>query len=646
MRFSSILATFERRSALALAEAIIPGSANIPAADEATVAAVQDLVRHFDPRFAKAWELAQATLSAAAIRHTGRPFHRLSTTAQDALIRRWEDDAILSVPLGLVALVYKFVHFDLRPVYEKLGGKFNAVRDLESPRWLEQIRPGSDLADGEDLECEVVVVGTGAGGAVVGKELAERGFAVVFVEEGEHYRRDAFDGSSVSAHSRFFRFALALGNAAIPLFIGRMVGGGTAVNTGTCFRTPPWVLDRWCEDIGTDDFTPSAMERHFTRVEETLQVGPSERRVIGPIADAMARGCDKLGWSHGPVQRNAPGCDGSGFCDFGCRTDAKRGTNIAYIPPALERGAMLYTGLRADSVILERGRAVGIEAVAKDGRKVRVRAPTVVLAGGAIPTPLFLLKQGIANRSGEVGKNLTLHPSGAMVARFPESINGPAHTPQGYMCDQFARDGMLILTAQPDFNCAGIVFPFAGRRLMETLDHFDQLAGFGMIVPDANKGRVWRDVAGYTAISYNVAEQDLDRMHQAMLRTGEMCLAAGADKLYPVVAGTGILDGQRGLDNFRKTKLSPTKVVWTSYHPLGTSKMGKDPATSVVDLDHQTHDVPGLFIVDGSTVPGPLGVNPQISIMSMATRAAERIAERIESRASTPSRPADAVGAS
>jgi choline dehydrogenase-like flavoprotein len=637
MSLSSIVATFERRSALALAEAIIPGSATVPAADEATVAAVEEVVRNFDPRFTKAWELAQATLSAAAIRHGGRPFHMLSTTAQDALIRRWEDDPILSVPLGLVALVYKFVHFDLPQVYEKMGGKFNVVRELESPRWLEQIQPGNELPEGEDIECEVVVVGTGAGGAVVGKELADRGFAVVFVEEGEHYRRDAFDGSSVSAHRRFFRFALAVGNAAIPLFIGRMVGGGTAVNTGTCFRTPSWVLDRWCEEIGTDDFTPAAMERHFARVEGTLQVGPSETRVIGPIANAMARGCDKLGWSHGPVQRNAPGCDGSGFCDFGCRTDAKRGTNLAYIPPALEKGAMLFTGLRADSVLLERGRAVGIEAVAKNGRKVRVRAPTVILAGGAIPTPLFLLKQGIANRSGEVGKNLTLHPSGAMLARLPDSIGGPAHTPQGYMCDQFAREGMLILTAQPDYNVAGIVYPFAGRRLMETLDHFDQMAGFGMIVPDVSRGRVWRDVAGYTAISYNVAEQDVDRMHQAMIRTGEMCLAGGADKLYPVVLGTGVLEGQRGLDQFRKAKLTAKNIVWTSYHPLGTSKMGKDPATSVVDLDHQTHDVPGLFIVDGSTVPGPLGVNPQITIMGMATRAAERIAERIGTKSPAPS---------
>ncbi len=238
-------------------------------------------------------------------------------------------------------------------------------------------------------EAEVVVIGTGAGGAVVGRELAERGLAVVFVEEGEHYRRDAFDGSAIHAHQRFYRAAFAFGNAIIPLFVGRLVGGSTAINTGTSFRTPSWVLDRWCGEIGTDEFAPQTMARHFDRVESELQVRAAERRVIGPIADVMARGCEKLGWSHAPIRRNAPECDGSGFCDFGCRTDARRGTNLSYIPPALEKGAVLLTGLRADRVLMERGRAVGVEGVSAQGRKIRVRAPTVILAGGAIPPRSF-----------------------------------------------------------------------------------------------------------------------------------------------------------------------------------------------------------------------------------------------------------------
>jgi choline dehydrogenase-like flavoprotein len=558
--------------------------------------------------------------------------------ARDALLRRFEDSVILRKPLGLLQVAYKLAHFDTPPTYAALGGKLNVVNSLESPRWLQQVQRADAWTEG-DVECEAVVIGTGAGGAVVGRELAERGFAVAFVEEGEHYRRDAFDGSSVRAHARFYRAAFTVGNAIMPIFIGRLVGGSTAINTGTSFRTPPWILDRWCEDMGTDEFTTDAMNRHFERVEHELQVTPVERKVIGPIGDIMARGCDAMGWSHGPVNRNAPECDGSGFCDYGCRTDARRGTNISYIPPALQSGAVLFTGLRAERILLEGGRAVGVEGVTKSGRTLRVRAQTVVLAGGAIPTPLLLLKQGIANRSGQVGRNLSLHPSGALMALFDEKINGKAYAPQAYLCDEFKRDGEMILAASPDANGIGLIFPFAGRRLMEVADHLDHIGSFGLLMRDtAASGRVWRDVQGFPAISYNVHRDDVRRVHQAMIHAGEMSLAAGAKKLYPVVMGVPVLEGRRGLDAFRKAKLSAGDVLWTSYHPLGTSKMGKDPKTSVVWLDHQAHDVPGLYIVDASTVPGPLGVNPQITIMAMANRAAEKIAEQLGGQAIPESR--------
>ncbi len=629
MSLSARFHEFERRSALALAEAIVPGSRWVPAADEATIARADAVVRHMDDRLAGAWHAAQAALSAAAVAQTGRPFHALSAEAQDRLLRRWESDPLLRAPLGIVALVYKFVHFDHKPVYEGMGGKLHVVSSLEQPRWLEQIHRADAWQGGDEIEAEVVVVGTGAGGAVVGKELADRGFAVVFLEEGEHHRRDAFNGSSINAHQRFFRFAMSLGNAAIPIFIGRLVGGSTAINTGTCFRTPPWVLERWCEELSTDEFEPGKMAAWFEQVERTLQVAPAERRIIGPIADVMARGCDALGWAHGPAMRNAPDCDGSGFCDFGCPTDARRGTHLSYIPPALERGAVLLTGARADRVMLEQGRAVGVEAVSKTGRRLRVRAPTVVLAGGAIPTPLFLLGQGLANRSGQVGRNLSVHPSGGLLALYDDEIRGWAHAPQGYVSEQFLKDGILVLAAQPGFNTAGIVFPFSGRRLMETLDQFDHVAGFGVLVRDASaNGRVWRDVGGVPAISYNVGGEDLERMHRGLVHTGEMALAGGARKIFPVVLGMGPLEGRAGLETLRRTRLAAKDVAWTSYHPLGSCKMGRDPRTSVVGLDHQCHDVPGLYVVDGSTVPGPLGVNPQITIMGMATRAAAKIAER------------------
>jgi choline dehydrogenase-like flavoprotein len=624
------LTAAEYRAGLALAEAIIPGSATIPAADETTFERSQEAVRDFHPAAVRPWRMALRALDAAAIAYTGRPFHALSSRKQEELIVRWQTDPVLKSPLNLVGLIYKFAHFDRDDVYGQMGGKLNVVTSLEQPRWLEQVHRAEAWTEG-DLECDVVVVGTGAGGGVVGRELADRGYAVVFVEEGEHHRRDSFDGRAISAHRRFYRGALSVGNAPMPIFMGRLVGGSTAINGGTCFRTPSWVHESWCEELGTDVLSQSAMAPHFARVEQLLEVQPSPRETIGPIADFIARGCDALGWSHAPVPRNAPGCDGKGFCDLGCRTDARLGTNLSYIPAALGKGALLLTGARVESVLLEGGkRAAGVEAVTSSGKKLRVRARTVILAGGAVPTPLLLLKQGLANKSGQVGRNLSMHPSTGYAAVAEEPMHGPGHIPQGYGCEEFLRDGILMLCAQPDYNVMGVIFPLSGQRLMGALDQIEHMASFGLLVRDQTaNGRVWRDVGGLPAVTYNLGPEDVRRMHDAMVHASEIALAAGAHKLYPFVVGHPPLEGRRDLEAFRREKLGPSDFVWTSYHPLGTCRMGTDPKTSVIDTDHASHDVPGLFVVDGSAVRGPLGVNPQLTIMALATRAAGRIADRI-----------------
>jgi choline dehydrogenase-like flavoprotein len=617
------------RSQVSLAEAILPGSVHIPAADERTVASAEEVAGKIHPMLPGALRVALQALDAAALASTGKPFRGLSASEQDQQLERWEHDPILRAPLALVSLLYKLVHFDRIQPLQPGNGSGGLPLVLDQPRWLRQVHRADDWSGG-DIECDVVVVGTGAGGAVVGHELARLGHAVAFLEEGEHYRRDAFDGSTVRAHERFYRAAFSVGNVVMPIFVGRLVGGSTAVNGGTSFRTPPWILSQWCDEMGTDDFAPVAMDGYFDRVEAVLGVQPAGRAQIGPIADVMARGCEALGWSHFPVRRNAPDCDGSGFCDFGCGRDARRSTNIAFIPPALERGSVLLCGARVDRVLVDDGVARGVEAVSPTGRRVRVRASAVVLAGGAIPTPLLLQSQGLCRRSGQVGRNLSLHPSTGLSAVFDEDIEGHRFIPQGYGCDQFLKDGILILAAQATRNVAPVLFSSTGRRLMEALSQMDHIASFGLMIRDASaNGRVWREAMDFPAISYQIADEDVARMHRTMVHTMDMCLAAGARTIYPNILGVDPVRDARGFHAFRKRMPGAADFVWLSYHPLGTCKMGRDPKTSVIDLDHETHDVRSLFVVDASAVRGPIGVNPQLTIMAIAMRAADRIAARL-----------------
>jgi hypothetical protein len=635
----SVLSKREWRSALALAEAIAPGGGRVRRADERTIEALEALLTHTYPHLTKAWATAAVTLDNLAFVSTGHRFRKLDHARQQALLQKWSGDPLMKTVLQVFSAPIKMVHFDRQEVYEALGGKLNVVKNLEPARWLNSVidannypaRDSSGRAtDEEDVECDVVVVGTGAGGAVVGRELAERGHAVVFVEEGKLVRRDEFTGSSMKAHQEFYRASFSIGNSVIPLFIGRLVGGSTAVNGGTTFRTPSWVLDRWCEEMRSDAFTPEHMDPYFKRVEEILQVTPANKKFVGKIQEVFQEGCDAHGWSHFVIPRNAPGCEGTGFCDFGCRTDARRSTNISYIPPALEKGAMLFTKMKAERILIENGRAVGVEGAASEsGKKIRVRGRAVVFAGGAIPTPVFLQKQGICNSSGELGKNLTLHPSGGLCAQFDREIRGWDAIPQGYGCDEFLKEGILLTAAQPDFNYAAIVFPFVGDPLMEALNGLQHYANFGILIADQTKGRVLAERDGTTALLYNLTKKDVARYHHGVVKMGEIALAAGAKRLIPAYLGNHDYRSAKEWKRFAERTPPAGDLLLTSYHPLGTCKMGPDPKTSVVDLDHETHDVKGLFIVDASVVSGPLGVNPQLTIMAVATRAAARIHEKL-----------------
>ncbi len=618
---------------LALAEAILPGGKVLRGAGAHTVRAAEKLLEPLGPAGPRGLAATAALLDNAAILKTGRRFSKLAVNRREELIRAWERDKLLRWPLMALSYLFKSVHFDEPETFKALHCVYERGGPPEPARWLKQVTPAAELPEDETLECDVVVVGTGAGGAVVGKELAARGLAVLFLEEGELYRRDAFDGRALDAHRRFYRnggAVLSLGNTSMPILMGRMVGGSTAINTGTCFRTPDWILENWCELFGSDEFSPAHLEPHFEAVEAELGVATARAEYLGGAARMVARGCDELGWHHFAVKRNAPECDGQGMCNFGCPTDAKRSTNVSYVPSALGLGAQLVTGMRAERVILERGRAVGIEAKAsRGGKRLTVRARTVVLGCGAVPTPMLLLGQGIANSSGQVGRHLSLHPATALSALFDEPILGYNAIPQGYCCDEFHKEGILLLGASPMLGVASLLIPMSGQRLMNVMDQFDTVASFGVMVEDEARGRVRRGPAGQPLVTYSLSEVEVERLERGLLRIAEVFLSAGARKIYPLLPRLPELDRSDAVKRLREAHLRPIDFLLTSFHPLGTCRMGKDPKASVVGLDHQTHDVPDLYVVDGSTVPTAPAVNPQITIMAMAHRASGRIAEKL-----------------
>lgn len=616
-----------------LAATVLPAGQLLPGADGRTVASAERFLEALPSAMRAAFPQLLRALDARALlgfrrRFAALPFGR-RLEVLDALER---NEATRLLLRGLLTPL-KLAYFDDPAVYAKLGCRYLVERParLEHARWREQIADAATLPTGEQLECDVVIVGTGAGGAPLAAELARRGHAVLLLEEGAHFTRLDFDGRALGAMKKMYRnsgVTVAFGNTAIPIPIGKGVGGTTLINSGTCFRVPDAVLQRW-RDEGLSAFTPDALAPHYEEVERLLEVGPSTKAALGKPAELIARGCDALGYSHHALARNAPGCDGQGLCCFGCPTDAKRSTNVSWVPKALERGAQLLTGFKVEQVLVERGAAVGVRGVSAAGA-LTVRAKVVVLACGALMTPVLLQQNGLADTSGQVGRNLSIHPASAALALYDESVNPSRTVPQGYAIDEFADEGLYFEGGTTPLELTAASLGGYGPGFMALMEQFDRTFNFGFMVKDTSRGRVTPGADGSPRISYWLNDADLRQVQRGFSILSRVYFAGGAKEVQLPVMGHTRLRSLRDVEAFEGSRLAARHVDLTAYHPLGTAKMGVDPLRSVVDGTHETHDVHHLFICDGSAVPSSLGVNPQLTIMAMSLRAAEFIHRRVE----------------
>jgi choline dehydrogenase-like flavoprotein len=625
----------ERAALEVVARAAMPAGAVFPGAGAACVEKMERFLSGSPRSVQTGYRAMLRALDVAALLAHRRRLHRLSVEQAGRLLEKWRGaDYGRRMLLRLLTIPLKVAHYNDPAIFQAVGCRWGSlpVAAEARPRYLsERVTTARELAAGgareEHLECDVVVIGTGAGGAVVARELAERGHAVVMIEEGDWHQRQDFTGHAIEMQKKLYRdmgMTTAVGNVAIPIPIGRGVGGTTTINSGTCYRAPARILDDWREKHGIAGMSAESMDPYYARVEEVLGVTEAELRYVGGVGRVVARGCDALGWKHAPLRRNAPACDGQGVCCFGCPTDAKRSTNVSYVPLALKAGAQLFTGLRVERVLSENGRAVGVEASGA-GVRLTVRAKAVAVACGTLLTPLLLGKSGIGTRSGQLGRNLTIHPAVGAMAIYDEVIDGQNAIPQGYAIEEFHQEGLLFEGAFAPLDVGAASFPLLGRRLVELLEGYRHLACFGLMIEDTSRGRVRAGRDGRPLVTYWLNDHDVGRLKRGIELLARVYFAGGARRVVPLVNGFDELTGESDLARFRAARLTARDFEITAYHPLGTAGMGADPRRSVIGTDHQVHDTRGVYVTDGSAVPSSPAVNPQLTIMALATRAAEHI---------------------
>ncbi|HEY4179732.1 MAG TPA: GMC family oxidoreductase [Kofleriaceae bacterium] len=620
----------QRQTLIAIAEAALPAGTFIPGAGEKCVDKVAQLVDTLPGMVGRGLGGLLAGLDAAAWLHGRRSFARLPTAKRLEVLEGWRrGDAVRRLMLRALISPLKMAHFDDPAMYSQLGCVYEAqkIKPEAKPAYMRD-RVHKAIDEDVAVDADVVVIGTGAGGAVVGKELAEAGLAVVFVEEGAYFDRSDFTGRPFEMQQKLYKrggATFSVGNVGIPIPVGQTVGGTTTVNSGTCYRTPDRVLHEWQHQFGLAELGPEQLAPYFERVEGVLGVEPAKRSLLGGNGRVIERGCNALGFKrHGPLKRNAPACDGQGVCVFGCPTDAKRSTNVSYIPLALKAGAELFAGARVTRIIVDGGKATGVDAT-MSGKRLTVRARAVIVACGALGTPMLLSRQGLANRSGQLGENLSIHPASGALAEFAESISPWNGIPQGYGIEELHEEGILFEGAMVPLEMTMTMTQQIGPDLVRLAESFDKVASFGFMIEDTARGSV-REIMGQPVIRYSVTDADVAHVKRAMDVLAQVFFASGATRVHTPINGFDVLRSPRDLEAFRRAKLNPWDLDLSAYHPLGTARMGVDPATSVVGADHQTHDVRSLYVVDGAAVPSSLGVNPQVTIMAMATRAAEKIA--------------------
>ena len=633
---TSPLTPHEERIAAAVAAATMPAGRFLEAGGEATVAKLRRWLVGTSAIQVKGIRALLWAAEELSVTRTGRPLSTLPRARAEKLLAAWQTSRSPLRRAFLRALVtpLKAAHFDDPKMFAHVGcARETPKLTVDEPaRWMRQVTLGRDATGDLELECEVVVVGTGAGGAACAYELASRGRAVLLLEEGEYHRRSAFTSRASETFKKLYRdqaMTFAIGNVGTPVWAGRAVGGSTVINSGTCYRAPERVFRAWREELGLTQFTGASLAPYYERVEAMLRVESAKRDLTGGVGRVIARGAESLGLSHHPLVRNAPDCDGQGVCCFGCPTGAKRSTDVSYVPEALLRGAQLVTGARVSTIDVVAGRARGVRGSLGNGAHgFRVKADVVVVAGGALMTPLLLARNGVVRHS-MLGRNLSIHPATKVMSVFDEDIDMSRGIPQGYAIDSYAEEGIMFEGASTPLDVTAIAVPWVGTKFVEVMEAYRNVATFGLMVKDTSRGSVRAGPNGSPLIFYDMNMEDTRRMQRGVAILCEVFLAAGAKRVLPFIAGLDEVRSLADVAKLRAKTFAPSDVEVSAFHPLGTCRVGADPRTSVLGPDHEVHSVERLFVTDGSAVPSSLGVNPQMTIMAMALRAAEIIDARL-----------------
>jgi choline dehydrogenase-like flavoprotein len=514
------------------------------------------------------------------------------------------------------------------------------------------------------VDCDILIIGSGAAGSVLAATLSERTRkSIVLVDKGAHYASEFFNQREWDMNRLYAgRGARATVDGAMPVRGGECVGGGTTVNYALALDPVPDVWDRWKRERGLTGFSFDGaagdygvsglnMLSSLADVRERLNVEAPPDTAVNDNNRVLERGCRALGITSRRFELNMRDCLGCGYCSEGCAYDRKQSTLVTYVPDAVARGVRLIHHCdihrlefrRRNGGLLVVGARGKIRHTARGSRPnsappgdVHIQAALVILAAGAIESPVLLQRSGHPDRHAVLGRGLILHP-GLPIIGVMESpltnyrgISGTVYSDHFYRSHGFYYEALF---GHPVYG--SVVLPAVGVEHFDLMRQFDRIAGFGVMLIDTptRANRVeWHAADGAPRIVYHPTDADCARLRVAAQTGIEILFAAGArEVMLPSTEAIGPLATPR----FRRVadavhcaalRFEPHRTTLSSSHCQATVKMGEDPANSMIDSRGESHGVRNLIVCDSSAFPDSCGTNPMLSIMTLARYQGRRIA--------------------
>jgi choline dehydrogenase-like flavoprotein len=492
------------------------------------------------------------------------------------------------------------------------------------------------FAKASEREFDVAVIGSGAGGAAAALALAQRGARVMIIEAGDLLLPSDFSQREELMFPKLFYESggRRTFDRAIRVLHGKGIGGSTLHNLNLCKRAPHEVVASWA----LPRFSPTRYEALCAETEALLSVRKIPESSFNRNNQIFRKGTETLGYRGGVLSHNRVGCQESGFCELGCRYDAKMNAFRVLIPKFVELGGVVLANSRAVKLSLSGKRIDHLFVQVTDPnsgrvlRDLKINAKAFVLAAGAIESPLLALRSDLPDRNQQIGAHLHLHPGAAVCGLFKEDVKMWEGIPQSYECTEFLsfdeqsdRRVWLVGGAAHPCGVAGLL-PGFGDQHFEMMKLYPRMASVSPMVHDLTEGRVSEDAfsSSLPRIDYQLETSDRRQLEMGLLEAAKILFAAGAEKVILPVRKMKSFSTAAELDLSQFSAL-PRELDLVAVHPMGTLRMGKSPESSVTDDLGHFHLVENLWAADASLFPTSLGVPPQISIYSAGRHVGEHV---------------------